>query len=117
MIVSAKDPASRAALASRTGISIEEILELVKLANLSRLSGVKAIRARLYVDAGADTPEKLAAWDPGQLRAMLIDFIQRTGFNGIAPLPKELVSTIAAAGRLPKAVDYGEGFSARFNQP
>ncbi len=107
MIASAHDPASRTALARRSGVSIEKILELVKLADLSRLSGVKAIRARLYVDAGVDTPEKLAAWDPALLRAMLLDFIKQSGFEGIAPLPKELVSTIAAAQHLPKIVEYG----------
>ena len=46
------------------------------------------IRARLYDDAGLSTPEQLAQWDPWDLRGMLAAFVERTGFDGIAPLPQ-----------------------------
>jgi len=45
----------RASLAKATGIPEDAILELVKLADLARLPGVKGIRARLYYDAGVDS--------------------------------------------------------------
>jgi len=101
-----RTPADREALAEKTGIPPAAILEYVKLSDLARIQGLKGIRARLYHDAGVDTLEKLAAWDPEELRAMLIDFVERTEFEGIAPLPKEASSAVATAKRLPRAVEY-----------
>ncbi len=96
----------RKELSAKTGVPAEAILELVKLSDLARIQGVKGIRARLYYDAGVDSIEKLAKWNPEELRVMLIKFVERTGFEGIAPLPKELESTIAEAKKLPKIVEY-----------
>jgi hypothetical protein len=93
-------------LAERTGASPESILELVKLSDLSRLGAIKSVRARLYYEAGLDTPDKFRRWEPEALRQMLVDFVERTGFEGIAPLPKELQNAIVAARRLRPAVEY-----------
>jgi hypothetical protein len=73
---------------------------------LARIQGVKGIRARLYYNAGVDTVEKMAKWNPIELREMLAGFIEKTGFNGIAPLPKEAEFTIEMARRMPKIVEY-----------
>jgi hypothetical protein len=93
-------------LSAKTGVPAEAILEFVKLSDLARIQGVKGIRARLYYDAGVDSVEKLARWNPKELRAMLIEFVEKTGFEGIAPLPKEAESTVAEAKKLPKIVEY-----------
>jgi hypothetical protein len=99
-------PSARDTLSRETGISVETILELVKLSDLARLPGVKGIRARLYYDAGIDTVEKMVIWDPEDLRALVAGFVERTGFDGIAPLPLKAKSTVARARILPKIVDY-----------
>lgn len=96
----------REILSKKTGVPPEMILELVKMSDLSRIFGVKAIRARLYYDAGVDTVERMAQWDPKELGSMLVDFVERTRFNGIAPLPKELEFTVATARKLAKVVEY-----------
>jgi len=106
MLSAGKTPESREGLATQAGLPEEVVLELVKLSDLARLPGVKGIRARLYVDAGVDTVEKLAAYEPEALLTMMTDFVQRTGFPGIAPLPKEVSSTITNARRLPKLVEW-----------
>lgn len=93
-------------MAKRTRIDADSILEIVRLSDLSRLGAVKSVRARLYLDAGFDTPHRLATWDPEELRQMLIEFVKRTGFDGIAPLPKELRNTVATAKKLAKVVQY-----------
>jgi hypothetical protein len=106
LLTAGQTPAKRAQLSARTGVSVATILELAKLSDLARIQGVKGIRARLYSDAGVDTLEKMAAWNPDNLRAHLIAFVKRTGFKGIAPLPKEVKFTIEVARRLPKITEY-----------
>lgn len=106
MLEAAKTPDERKKLARQTGIPLEAILELVKLSDLSRLGAIKSVRARLYYDAGLDTPEKFKKWKMEDLRQMLVEFVQRTGFEGIAPLPKELNNAIETAKKLPKVIRY-----------
>lgn len=99
-------PPARQKLADATRIPVDAILELVKLSDLTRLGALKSIRARLYYEAGADTPDKIAGWAPEALRAMLVDFVARSGFPGIAPLPKEVRNAVARAREIPKLVEY-----------
>jgi hypothetical protein len=89
-----------------TGIPLQTIVELVKLSDLARIPGIKGIRARLYHDAGVDTVEKMAGWEPEELRAMLLEFVERTGFEGIAPLSAEAAFSVARAKELPQIVEY-----------
>lgn len=106
MLAAGSTPALRQRLSEQTGIAPEAILELVKLSDLARIEGVKGIRARLYYDAGLDTLDKLAACEAAELRQRLVAWVARTGFQGIAPLPRELENTIAAARVLPRVVEY-----------
>ena len=106
MLKAGRTAADRQALSDRTGVPLEAIVEFVKLSDLARIPGIKGIRARLYHDAGVDTVEKMAEWDPEALRAMLVEFVARTGFEGIAALPKEIDFSITRAKRLPKVVQY-----------
>jgi hypothetical protein len=95
-------------LAARAGIPYASLLELVKLADLTRIMGVKAVRARLYVDAGVDTLEKIAACEPDAFVQLIREFVTETGFQGVATLPKEAEFTINEAKRLPRMVVYDE---------
>jgi hypothetical protein len=106
MLEAGKTPGLRQELAARTGVSHQGILELVKLSDLSRLGSIKGVRARLYYDAGLDTPEVFRRWEPDALRAMLAEWVERTGFDGIAPLPREIRNTIATARSLPGIIEY-----------
>jgi predicted flap endonuclease-1-like 5' DNA nuclease len=106
MLAAGKSPTQRQDLARQTGLPLGVILELVQLSDLSRIAGVKGIRARLYHAAGVHTVDELAAWEPEALRRMVEDFICRSGFEGSAPLPKEVNSTIATARKLPRQVEF-----------
>lgn len=106
MLEAGRTPDRRRALSEQTDVSLEIIVELVKLADLARIQGLAGIRARLYYKAGVDTVAKLATWEPEALRQMLVDFVERTGFPGSAPLPKEAESTVATAKTLPPQVDW-----------
>jgi predicted MPP superfamily phosphohydrolase len=106
MLTTGKTPTKRQELSTKTGIPVEAILELVKLSDLTRIFGVKSIRARLYYDAGVDTLDKMAKWNPDKLRTMLIGYVQKTSFNGIAPLPKEAEFTVKEAKKLSRIIEY-----------
>ena len=105
MMDAGRTPRLRQALAQQTGLPLEVILEFVTLSDLARLGAVRSVRARLYFDAGLN-PELIATWEPEKLHAMLVEFVNRTGFDGIAPLPKEVRNLVADARSLPKIVQY-----------
>jgi hypothetical protein len=53
-----------------------------------------------------DTIEKMAQWDPVELREMIVEFVERTGFEGIATLPAEARFTVQKAKEMPIIVEY-----------
>jgi hypothetical protein len=105
MVDAGRTPALRQKLAEQTGVPLEAIRELVNLSDLARIRGVRSVRARLYHDAGLTT-ESLATWEPEALHAMLIEWVEKNEFQGIAPLPKEVQHLVAEAHKLPKLVLY-----------
>ena len=106
MLAAGRTASDRESLARRADIAPQLLVEFVKLSDLSRIGGVKAVRARLYLDGGFDTLDKIAAVDPEAMRLALAAFVERTGFDGIPPLPKEARNTVAAARALPRLVEY-----------
>jgi hypothetical protein len=105
MLSAGRTRRQRAILAKESGVPEKAVLELVQLSDLARLPGVKGIRARLYHDAGVDSVAKMAAWEPEALRRMVTEYVERTGFEGVPPLPKEVSSTVANAQKLPKVME------------
>ncbi len=106
MLTAGSTKNKREILARESDVPENVILELAKLSDLAQLPGVKGIRARLYYDAGVDSVEKMAEWEPEALRRMVTDYVEQTGFDGIPPLPKEVSSTVSNARKLPKIVEY-----------
>jgi hypothetical protein len=106
MLEAGRTPSMRSELSERSGLGISVIEELAKLSDLSRIPGVKGIRARLYYDAGFDSLDKLRTVTKETLLEVTREFVERTGFDGIAPLPKEAESTIATAKKLPDLVEW-----------
>lgn len=106
MLEAGQSPEKRAALAESLAIPPEFVLEMVQLSDLARLPGVKGIRARLYLDAGVHSIDEMAQWQPEDLLAMTAEFVECTSFPGIAPLPKEVSSTIQTAKNLSQIVEW-----------
>ncbi|MHA2385660.1 MAG: DUF4332 domain-containing protein [Candidatus Thorarchaeota archaeon] len=100
MLKAGRTEPMRRELAEETGFDSEGILELSKLSNLTRLGAVKAVRARLYHDAGFDTLEKIASTTADELIEVTKEFIEKTGFEGIPPTPKEAANTVKTAKEL-----------------
>jgi hypothetical protein len=106
MRAAGKTATDRRRLSEQSEVRPETILELVKLSDLARIPGVKATRARLYLDSGLDTLDKIAAMQPDALRAHLQKYVAESGFPGIAPLPKEALHTIETARTLPREIEF-----------
>jgi hypothetical protein len=106
LLGAARTRADRAALARRTEVSPAALDELVRLADLARIPGVKGIRARLYFDAGIRSTGDLAGWDPTELLDLLRRFVADTAFDGIAPLPGEVRHAVETAQRLPSTIEW-----------
>ena len=106
MLEAGKTLADREELAWQLNIPPQTILELVKLSDLSRLGALKSVRARLYYEAGLDTPDQFTWWEADDLRKYLVEWVQRSGFDGIAPLAKEIQNAINAARKLPGVIEY-----------
>jgi len=106
MIEIGKTQILRNQLSEKTGIPLDKILEFVKLSDLSRLGAVKSIRARLYYDSGLETIDIIAKYKPEKIINICLDFIKRTGFNGIAPLPKEAENLVETARKIKRVVEY-----------
>jgi len=101
MLKKGRTTQQRKILSEKAGVSLESIVELVKLSDLARIPGVKGIRARLYLDAGVDSIEKLAQWEPVAFREMIVEFVERTNFDGIPTLQAEAQYSIEIAKGLP----------------
>jgi hypothetical protein len=80
--------------------------KLARMADLTRIPGMKAIRVELYVDGGYDSLPKIAASDPETMRARLTELIESTGSTKAPVLPKEARFTIAFARLLPEIIEY-----------
>jgi hypothetical protein len=106
MLDAGKTREDREELAKKTGVPPNSIMELVKLSNLARIIGLKKKRARLFYDAGLDTLDKIAEMDSEEMRQMLIEFVDRTGFDGSASTPTEAAFTVRLAKYLPRIVEY-----------
>jgi hypothetical protein len=104
LIQSGKTKQDRERLSEKTGIPYKELLELVKLSDLSRKWGPK--RTRLYYNAGYDTFDKVAAMNPTEFRESIIAYVEATGINFTPPTPGEAHSAIEGAKRRPRIVDY-----------
>lgn len=87
-------------------VSGDDLLELVKLSDLARVSGVGPVFARLLYDSGASTVEELAACSPEALHQRLVVVVQEMGYTeAMVPL-KDVEHCIDAAGALPKVIEY-----------
>lgn len=106
LLAAASTRADRAALARRTEVSPADLDELVHLADLARIPGVKGIRARLYFDAGIQSTADLSGRDPTELLDLLRRFVAETAFDGIAPLPGEVRHAVETAQRLPSTIEW-----------
>ena len=105
MLKRGKTKKQREQLSRQLGIPEGAILELAKLSDITRLGYVKKKLSRLYYDSGLDSPAKIAAFEPKQLHEFFVKFVEESGWHGMVPNPKDLVSNIKSARKLSKIVE------------
>jgi hypothetical protein len=96
----------REELAAATGVSIQSLLELVKLSDLARVRGIGAAFTRLFYETGADTVEKLSGWDPEALFHKAHEVNKEKGVTKVVPPLKDFVQYVTIAKDLPKLIEY-----------
>ncbi len=90
----------RESLAEVLEVPVEEITELTKLAELTRIPGLKRKRARLFYNAGYDTLEKIANSTSEEIIQKLSKHIKENDFDGWPPVEKEAEEAINIAKHL-----------------
>jgi hypothetical protein len=105
MLDAGKTKKQREDLSKQLDIPEESILELVKLSDITRLGYVKKKLSRLYYEAGLDSPAKIAAFEPDDLHAFFVKFVEESGWDGMVPNPSDLVGNVANARKLKKIVE------------
>ncbi|MFX1254681.1 MAG: hypothetical protein ACFFCZ_23930 [Promethearchaeota archaeon] len=61
-------------------------------------------RAPLYYEAGFNTLDKIANLTSEEFISKVQEFIDKTNYDAIAPLPKEAVNTVNRAKKLPRII-------------
>ncbi len=97
---------NRKELSEETGISEEEILELTKLTDLSRIKWVGVNFARMLYDLGFDTVEKASEADPVNLHKRINKINKEKGiYKGHIGL-NDIRIFVNAANEVPQEVEY-----------
>jgi len=105
MLKAGNTKVKREKLSQQLDIPEDAILELVKLSDITRLGYVKTKLTRLYYNAGLDSPQKIAAFEPDELHAFFVKFVKESKWDGMVPNPKDLVGNIASARKLKIVVE------------
>jgi hypothetical protein len=96
----------RQKLADSTGIDYQDILELTKLADLSRIKWVGVTYAQMLYDLGVDTVGKVSESDPIDLHARINQMIKdKNIFKGVIGL-NDVKILIESANKLPSEIEY-----------
>ncbi|MCP4544358.1 MAG: DUF4332 domain-containing protein [Chloroflexi bacterium] len=103
----AKSKQNRAELSALTGVADDALLELVKLADLSRASYVGPTFARVIYEAGTDTLGKLADCSPEELCANLREVNEEQKITKAAmPTAEDIAASAEIWKKLPRVIEY-----------
>lgn len=109
LLKTCQTPEKRLTLSAELNVPYKELLDLVKMADLSRIFAVKAVRTRLYLECGYDTLDKLAATEAIALHHAIVKFVDETKFNGTPTTPKEAEFTVKEAKILDRWITIKDG--------
>jgi predicted flap endonuclease-1-like 5' DNA nuclease len=102
----AQTKAARSELSRLVDVPEEALLELVGMADLSRVLGVGPAFVRLFYEAGVDNLESLARWSPEALFERLHAVNREKRYTKVVPSLKDVRHSVKYAQNLPKIVEY-----------
>ena len=106
MIEAGRTKTRRQELSKKTGIPLKCILDLVKFADITRISDIKGIKGRLLFEARVDTIKKLSKFSAGELREKLIEVNEKKRILKKHPTLVETTYWVEQASKLPEIVEY-----------
>jgi hypothetical protein len=106
MIEAGRTKTRREKLSRETGIPQEYILDLVKFADMTRISDIKGVRGRLLLEANVDTIEKLSELTAVELRRKLIEVNEEKKILKRPPTLVETTYWVEQANKMPEIVEY-----------
>lgn len=106
MIEAGRTRTRRHELSKKTGIPLECILDLVKFADITRISDIKGVKGRLLLEAKVDTIKKLATFSAEELRKKLIEANEKQKILKRPPTLVETTYWVEQANKLPEIVEY-----------
>lgn len=101
-----KTEKDRTDLSAETGINPEEIMELTKLTDLSRIKWVGPIFARIFYESGVDTAQKVSNAEPEPLFKNLVEINSEKGYTKAKFVENDVKLCIKVAKIVPKAIEY-----------
>lgn len=101
-----KTEENRKELAAEIGVKEEKIMELTKLTDLSRVKWIGPVFARIFLDSGTDTVEKLSKADAKTLYKKLVDVNNEKEYTKGKFIENDVKLCIKVSKMVPKAVQY-----------
>lgn len=101
-----KTKSERNNLAAETDIKDEELLELTKLTDLSRVKWIGPIFARIFLDSGTDTVEKLSKAEANSLYKKLIEINKEKRYTKGKFIETDVQLCVNVAKNVPVAIEY-----------
>jgi predicted flap endonuclease-1-like 5' DNA nuclease len=99
-------PAQRKELASKAGISAQEVLALANRADLARVKGIGGAYSDLLEKGGVDTVKELAMRRPDNLHEKIVAVNEEHGYVKVPPALSMVKSWVTEAKSLPRALEY-----------
>ena len=96
----------RAELSRLVNVPSDALLELVKLSDLARIGGVGPVFARIFLDAGIDTLEKLSNSSADEVFERTIAVNKEKGYTKVMATLKDVKVCVNTARELPKVIEY-----------
>lgn len=106
LLVSAKTPAQRRALADKSGLTAAQILKFANMADLYRVKGIGSEYADLLEAAGVDTVPELARRRADNLTAAMLELNTKRALVRRVPTESEVTKWIEQAKDLPRLLEY-----------
>lgn len=106
LLVSAKTPAQRKALADKSGLTASQILKFANMADLYRVKGIGSEYADLLEAAGVDTVPELARRRADNLTAAMLELNTKRALVRRVPTESEVTKWIEQAKDLSRLLEY-----------